>query len=472
MRTLVWFRGKDLRVADHAPLADAARRGEVLCLFVLDPFFFAPARARRLPHRMQVLLESLEALRGNLAHLGARLLLAEGRSVDVVPRLARAWKVDRVVAQRWCEPFARERDRRVAAALGVPFELFEGETLTPPGTVRSGAGTPFQVFTPFARALRATVPIAEPLRAPRRLLPPPVDIPHDDAPLPTLASLGIARNERLPGGGEKPARARLRDFLATNAARYPDERNRLDLDSTSRLSVDLHFGTLSPRSVWSAAREALEDAHPAAWQSWSNELLWREFAHHVLWEEPELLDRPHRRAFEAFPWEDDAAGFAAWQSGRTGYPVVDAASRQLLGEGYVHNRARMIAASFVTKDLRVDWRRGYAHYLEFLVDGDWAQNAAGWQWTAGCGFDAAPYFRIFNPVEQGKRFDPHGAYVRRWVPELAQLPARWIHEPWEAPPGVLAAAGVVLGGTYPRPILDHAARRDDYLAAATALKQR
>ena len=471
MRTLVWYRGKDLRVADHTPLRDAAARGEVVPLFVLDPYFFAPERARELPHRMQFLLESLAALAANLEHLGSRLIIVPGRAVDLVPRLARALRADRVVAQRWCEPFARERDRRIADA--CKLELYEGETLAPPGSLRTGAGTPYGVFTPFSRAFYANISPAPPLPAPRKLPPVPPDVlaalgrgdvPRATAP-PTLADLGISRNPALQPGGERAAGERLKAFLAGPAARYPELRDRMDLPGTSRLSADLKFGTLSIRTVWHAAADALDgDARTR----YLGELLWREFAHHTLWDRPTLLEQPFRPDFVGFPWRDDATLWAAWASGHTGYPVIDAAARQLLAEGFVHNRARMITASFLTKHLLISFRRGEAHYLKWLTDGDWAQNDAGWQWSAGCGCDAQPYFRVFNPVTQGERFDPDGAYVRRWVPELTRVPTRWLHAPWTAPALELAAAGIRLGkaGSYPAPIVDHATARARFLALA------
>jgi deoxyribodipyrimidine photo-lyase len=464
MRTLVWFRGKDLRVADHAPLTAAVEGGEVVCLFVVDAYFFAASRARELPHRMQFLLESIGALERDLAERGAQLFLVAGKSVEVVPALARQWRVERVVGQRWTEPFARERDARVQAALDVPFDLFEGETLAAPGSVRNQEGAPFSVFTAFARRFRASTEVGSPRPAPKRLPAPPSDVRGPRGGLPSLAELGIAHNPRLPAGGEAAARGRLASFLRERAARYPTERDRLDLDTTSHLSADLKFGTLSPRTVWRAAERTLAEAHPAAWERFSSELLWREFTHAVLHADPLLLQRPRRPELALRRTDDHEADWRAWCEGRTGYPVVDAAARQLLAEGFVHNRARMITASFLTKDLRIDYRRGEAHYLKHLVDGDWAQNNFGWQWTAGCGFDAAPYFRVFNPVEQGKKFDPTGGYVRKWVPELARLPDRWLHEPWAAPGGVREAAGVTMGVTYPAPIVDHAEARARYLA--------
>ena len=466
-RTLVWFRGKDLRVTDHVPLTQALKGDELLLLFVLDPYFFAVERARELPHRMQFLLESLDALHKNIAHLGSKLVLVPGKSVDVVPELARRWQVTRVVAQRWTEPFGRERDRRVAAALEVPFELGDGETLMAPETLRNGAGQPYAVFTPFARALRSKLSEVRPLPAPSRLPPPPSELDLESVAVPSLAELGLVENPRLQRGGERNARARLKEFVSGAAARYDAERDRMDLPGTSRLSADLKFGTLSARSVWHAMR-ALAPSAPRALTVFENELIWREFTHATLWDRPRLLSEPFRADFVDFPWQYEETGWHAWRQGLTGYPVVDAAARQLLAEGFVHNRARMIAASFLTKHQLIHYRHGEAHYLKYLTDGDWAQNNAGWQWSAGCGTDAQPYFRVFNPTLQGEKFDPSGDYVRRYVPELARLPAKFIHRPAEAPLAVLQAAGVELGRTYPTPIVDHAMARDRFLKIAAS----
>jgi len=463
-RTIVWFRGKDLRISDHAPLRDAIDTGEVIPLFVLDPYFFAPARARELPHRMQFLLDSLRALEADLAERGSRLVVVSGKSVEVVPHLFREWKADRVVAQRWVEPFARERDWRVREALGATFELYEGETLLPPGTLRTGAGNPYSVFSQFARVFRQTAMIGKPLPPPRALPPVPKEIRARVSAIPTCEALGIERHAAILPGGEQAAKARLRRFLKDAAAAYPEHRDRMDLAGTSRLSADLKFGTISARQVWSAVKNALDGTTAA--RSFLNELVWREFTHSTLWDRPELLEKPFRPAFAGFPWKWDKALWQAWVLGTTGYPVVDAAARQLLGEGFVHNRARMLSASFLTKHLLIDYRRGEAHYMKYLTDGDWAQNNAGWQWSAGCGCDAQPYFRIFNPVTQGEKFDPEGDYVRRWVPELGRMPARYIHGPWEAPDAVLRAAGVRLGEDYPAPIIEHRFARERFLAVA------
>jgi deoxyribodipyrimidine photo-lyase len=481
LRTLVWFRGKDLRVADHAPLraalaGDGKSPTEVIPLFVLDDYFFEPAAARKTPYRIQFLMDSLASLAANLEHLGSKLILVTGRSVEQVPTLAKLWKVDRVVAQSWVAPVGRARDERVGRALDVPFESFPTETLAAPGSLTTGGGDPYSVFTAFARAFGRDVQVAAPLAAPRSLPPLPAAIARyaatHGAPLPTLESLGLARNPRVLEGGERHARERLKRWLARDAKDYDELRNRMDLPGTSRLGADLKFGTLSPRTVWHAVDRRLRDLSPDALRVFQNELLWREFAHSTLFDRPRLLKETFRPEWRDFPWREDDAAWLAWTQGRTGYPVVDASARELLATGFVHNRARMISASFLAKHLLIDFRRGEAHYFDWLTDGDWANNDAGWQWAAGCGCDAQPWFRIFNPVTQGRKFDPGGDYVRAFLPALARLPARFIHAPWEAPAEVLAAAGVKLGSApdanYPLPIVEHAVARQRFLDTAKA----
>ena len=463
MRTLLWFRGKDLRLHDH-PALSATLNDELCPVFVLDDYFFAPSKARELPHRMQFLLESIAELAAGIEARGSQLGLVRGDCLEVVPRLVHQLKCQRVVAMRWSEPFARARDLRVARRLSVPLVLFEGETLLAPETLRTQSGQPYSVFTPFSRAFLKSVAVDTPLPAPKTLPAWPNALRPPQDRLPSLESLGIQRNEALVPGGEKNARSRLKRFLNGAAKSYADDRDHMGREGTSRISQDLKFGTLSVRAVW----RAIERVHgrSKSGQVFQNQLIWREFAHCTLWDRPELLRRPFRPEFVGFPWRQDSDAWQAWVLGKTGYPLVDAAARQLQTEGFVHNRARMVAASFLTKHLLIDYQQGEAHYMKFLVDGDYAQNNLGWQWCAGTGCDAQPYFRVFNPVKQGERFDPHGDYVRKWVPELRQLSERHIHAPWAAPAAALDAAQVELGKNYPAPIVEHAAARSRFLQVA------
>ncbi|WP_448189734.1 cryptochrome/photolyase family protein [Azospirillum sp. sgz301742] len=467
---IVWFR-RDLRLADNPALTVAAAgAGPVVPVFVLEDDAAPPpgAAARWWLHH------SLESLAADLARLGVPLLLRRGEPSAVLGELAAETGAASILWNRRWDPAGAARDRRTAAALearGLRTEAYDATLLFEPPAVHTKSGGPFRVFGPFWRACRALPEPFTPLSAPTR-----VNSLHLPVRTDRLADWGLA--DGCPGvawtPGEAAARERLADFLDGPVARYAQDRDRPAVDGTSRLSAHLHWGEIGPRQVWQAARYTA-DAHPErapGIEAYLRELGWREFCQHQLHHTPDLPDTPLDSRFTAFPWREDRTALEAWQQGRTGYPLVDAGMRQLLETGWMHNRVRMVVASFLVKDLLLPWQSGEAWFRETLVDADPANNAANWQWVAGCGADAAPFFRVFNPVAQGEKFDPQGGYVRRFVPELGRLPDRWVHKPWQAPEPVLETAGVRLGSTYPRPIVDHGMARMRALTAFRGLARR
>ena len=474
MTAIVWFR-RDLRLTDHSPLSAAcATGGPVLPVFVWDP----EADSRWAPGAASLvwLHHSLDALAATLAARGSRLVLATGDTVRQLDALVRATGATSLHFNRRFEPAERALDARVAAHFSdrLAIAAHDDGVLVPPPRLATGSGEPYRVFTPFWRRLKETY-APEPAQPAPAQLPLPADAPAG-VPLTALALLPRVRwDEGLVahwGIGEAAAAARLADFVAEAAEHYGERRDFPAVDGVSRLSPALHFGEISPHQAWRAvaARASANGllTVPEALQGWLRQIVWREFAQHLLHHFPATTDAPLRAEFERFPWVDDAAGLARWQRGETGFPIVDAGMRELWQTGSMHNRVRMIVASFLTKDLGVHWRAGAAWFWDTLVDADLANNTLGWQWTAGCGADAAPYFRVFNPTLQSAKFDPDGGYLRRWLPELAQLPTADLHEPAAAGALTLAAAGVTLGRTYPRPMLDHGAAR---LAALARLKR-
>ncbi len=468
---IVWFRD-DLRCDDNPALRAAAGAGPVLALHVLDAETAPAGGAAR-----WWLAGSLAALTAELAARGVPLRIIAGPARSLVPEIARAVGARAVFWNRRYSAPAIAIDTGIKAALaaaGLRVESFAASLLHEPWTVTTRTGAPFRVFTPFWRAARAGGP-------PRLPLPPPEHITGATGiePGPGVEALGLRPvRPDWAGGlraswtpGEAGARARLTDFLDHGLAGYARDRDRPDLSAVSRLSPHLRFGEISPHRIWhalthraAAAPELATDA-----EKFLSEIGWREFSWHLLHAMPDLAERNFQPRFDAFPWHIDDAALGAWQRGQTGYPIVDAGMRELWKTGWMHNRVRMVAASFLVKDLRLDWRAGERWFADTLVDADPAANPANWQWVAGSGADAAPYFRIFNPVLQGEKFDPDGRYVRTHVPELARLPDRWLHRPFEAPAAVRAAAGVRLGETYPAPIVDHGRAREAALAAFASL---
>jgi deoxyribodipyrimidine photo-lyase len=472
---IVWFR-ESVRLSDHPALAAAVQRGvPVICLFVLDDD--SPGLRPRGGATRWWLAQSLKSLRASLLAIGSDLVIRRGAAARVVAALARESNAAAVfwndIAQAPQRAVARDVGEALAM-LGIESQSFSDDLLVDPGRLRNKEGRTMRVFTPFWKRVLALGDPPQPLPAPKSL-PPASGISGlaiEDLDLePTRPDWAAGlretwlRNTSQPG--ERGAQARLAAFLQTDVTTYVGDRERPDRDGTSRLSPHLRFGELSPRQVWHAARFAAAErsSTAAGIDKFMSELGWREFSRHLLYDLPDLATRNLQPSFDAFPWRQDHIALRAWQRGRTGYPIVDAGMRELWHSGTMHNRVRMVVASFLVKHLLIDWREGERWFWDTLVDADPGSNPASWQWVAGSGADAAPYFRVFNPVLQGEKFDSDGVYVRRWVPELAGLPAPLIHRPWSTTPLELASAGVTLGGNYPAPIVDHKAARERALAA-------
>jgi len=474
---LVWFRS-DLRLADHPALALARDSGSaVIPVFIWAPEEegrWAPGGASR-----WWLHHSLESLDEGFRAIGSRLIIRRGGSLDTLRTLVKKTGARRVIWGRRYEPEIIARDTRIKEALrseGIEAESVNTALLHEPWKVQNQAGRPFQVFTPFWRSCQSGADPDLPIPAPTALRA-PGSWPVSEA----VGSLGLLPRIPWDSGfrtvwrpGEAGARANVERFVGQAVFEYTEERNRPDRTGTSRLSPHLHFGEIGPRQVWHAVRASAERAGVPreVWRGgqFLAEVGWREFAYHLLFHFPHTPEKPLRGDFERFPWREDPGMLGAWKQGRTGVPLVDAGMRELWATGWMHNRVRMVVGSMLVKNLLLSWEEGASWFWDTLVDADLASNTLGWQWVGGCGADAAPYFRVFNPVSQGRKFDPDGNYVRRWVPELARMPAEDIHAPWEAKPAVLARAGVVLGGGYPEPIVSLSASRIAALEAFATIR--
>lgn len=463
--TLLWFR-QDLRLSDNPALIAATRKGPVIPVYILDDE--APGQWKRGGASRWWLHHSLAALDADLQKLGSRLILRRGPALKVLQSLIGETGANAIHWNRQYEPWAIARDTRIKEQLraqNLHTESFNASLLREPWEMKTGTGGPYRVFTPFWRAVRADMPSLDLPHAPRQI-PGPASWPTSEPLaswklLPTKPDWAIGFAP-LWTPGERGARKRLDAFLSKALDGYASNRDRPDIEATSRLSPHLHFGEISPRQVCKAAMaQAQSQGKEGGADKFMSEVGWREFSYHLLYHFPHLPERNYREAFDAFPWNDDDTAFRKWTRGQTGYPIVDAGMRELWTTGYMHNRVRMVAASFLIKHLLIPWQRGEAWFWDTLLDADLANNAASWQWVAGSGADAAPYFRIFNPVMQGEKFDTAGTYVRRWIPELKDCPDRFIQRPWEAPDFTSLR--------YPAPIVEHTMARDRALKAFQSL---
>jgi deoxyribodipyrimidine photo-lyase len=466
MSVAIWWLRRDLRLDDNPALGAALNHGkQILPVWILDPALLdSPYVGEK---RLSFLWAGLRALDHDLRERGSRLVVRRGDPATELRRLQTESGADAVFAVEDYSPYAYRRDQRVRQM--VPLQVAGSTAIHPPGTITKQDGDPYVVYSPFMRSWKALRPPEEEdlLSAPDKIET-PVDIASVEIPGKP------ARPEDNPfPAGPAAARARLAAFLEQDIYQYDTGRNQLDIAGTSRLSPYLRFGMLSPRRAAAAtgrawASAADKQARKSA-ETFLNELIWRDFYIHILAHFPHVRSSSFRRKYDDLAWENNEDQFTAWCTGETGYPVVDAAMRQLRAQGWMHNRARMIVASFLTKDLLIDWRWGERWFMQHLVDGDPAANNGGWQWAAGTGTDAAPYFRIFNPVSQGRKHDPDGEFVRRWLPELQAVPDNFIHNPWEMPADTQAGAGCIIGEDYPAPIVDHREARERTLSAYKAV---
>jgi len=474
---LMWFR-RDLRLADNAALhhcLKSARRVYVAFVFdraILDELL---AEGRQADRRVDFIHRSLHELDADLRRHGGALIVRHGNAAEEIVRLADELRVDAVFANHDYEPYAVERDAKVAAVLaaaGRRLHTFKDQVIFERDEVLTGAGRPFSVFTPYKNAwLKALTPFHlrsyEVERYLSALAPPPMA-----AAIPSLPSLGFAAtdlDELKVAAGASGGRALFDEFKA-RIDRYREARDYPAVRGPSYLSVHLRFGTASVREL---ARFAFErSAQSAGAATWLSELVWREFYQQILHHHPRVVEASFKPEYDRIAWDDAPELFAAWGEGRTGYPLVDAAMAQINRTGYMHNRLRMVTASFLTKDLGIDWRLGERYFARRLIDYDLAANNGGWQWAASSGCDAQPYFRIFNPVAQSEKFDPDGKFIRRYLPQLANLAGKEVHAPWLLSPERQRQAGCVIGADYPPPVVDHAAARARTLARYAVVKPR
>jgi deoxyribodipyrimidine photo-lyase len=463
MPAALWWIRRDLRLADNQALRAALQHGDVVPVFILDPGALNSRYHQRAEKRRAFLFAGLRALDAELRRRGARLIVREGQPLEALTLLQRETGATALFAEEDFSPYARARDAAIQTAL--PLTLTGGVTVHHPASVQKKDGGPYTVFTPFSKAWKALTDLNA-----LTVLSAPQVIPHpaNGHSLSSVVLPQLPAPDHFPPD-EAEAQRRLMQFVSGAIFAYAEGRNMLDREGTSTLSPYLRFGVLSARAACAAALEAMRSATtPEARkgaETWLAELIWREFYLSILYHFPHVVRMAFNPALRTIPWRDAPADFEVWKAGRTGYPIVDACMRQLAEMGWLHNRGRMIVASFLVKDLLIDWQLGERWFMDSLVDGDLAANNGGWQWTAGVGTDAAPYFRIFNPVLQSQKFDPHGQFIRRFVPELAKAPDKFIHTPWQMTMQEQRACGVVIGEVYPAPIVERTVVKERTLAA-------
>jgi deoxyribodipyrimidine photo-lyase len=469
---IYWFR-QDLRIKDNTTLSAAAKTGRpIVCIYILDENQSNPWRNG--PASLWWLHHSLTQLSDSLNTLNTKLILRRGSVIDELKNIVQITGAESLYFTRHYEPYNSELENQIHQYFAAQIEIkkFRGYLLHEPEEIRTGKDEPYKAFTPFYRNCLKTSTPGSPLRAPKTLSGFQNKIASDRlsdwALLPKKPNWAKGFNEYWTPG-EAGAHENLKDFINHAANKYSVLRNRPDVTGTSRLSPHIHFGEISPRQIWVAIKNSqkiLENNN----EVYLRQLIWRDFAYHLLFHWPDFPDEPFRKEFNRFPWKKESQLLQAWKQGNTGYPIVDAGMRELWKTGWMHNRIRMIAASFLVKDLLIPWQQGEKWFWDTLVDANLANNAVSWQWVTGSGADAAPYFRVFNPVLQGEKFDPLGDYVREWVPELKHIPKKYIHNPWLAPEDILVTAKVTLGIDYPNRIVDHSIARDRVLAAYKRIK--
>ncbi len=460
--TIVWFH-KDLRLEDNPALAHAAQNSKVIPVFIFDEETRQPGAASR-----WWLHKSLQALQASLQKKGGELYIFHGKPSDILPDLAQKTGAQGVFWNRQYDTLSIKRDKQLKQDLkdqGLNVESFNGHLLVEPWHIQNKSGGYYKVFTPYWKQLR-DMDIPNPVACPEIEFSSCRGSTHIEDFAPRWAK-GFESWQP----GEIGAKAQLEAFLKQRLNNYGEGRDRPDKDNTSGLSPHLAWGDISPRVIWHTAKDFIEaEGLEKDGQKFLSELAWREFSYNLLYHFPDLPHKNFNPKFDDFPWVKNQTALEKWQAGQTGYPIVDAGMRQLWHTGWMHNRVRMIVASFLIKDLMIHWKEGERWFWDTLVDADIANNTASWQWVAGCGADAAPYFRIFNPVTQSQKFDPNGDYIRQWVPELKGVDNKVLHAPWQDRPMGLKLAGVELGKDYPEPMVDHKQAREDALAAFKSLK--